>query len=64
VIDTPLFVVVALVVVEVCIRTLIRSNGCPIRTEHAPPTPPEMNEISNDDVCNLEEKEEDGPSSW
>ena len=59
-IDTTLCVVL---VVEVCIRTLIRSNGCPIRTENAPPTPPDMNEMSNDDDCNLEVKEVDaGPS--
>ena len=30
----------------VCIRTLIRSSGWPTNTQHAPPTPPEMKDLS------------------
>lgn len=29
----------------VCMRTLTRSRGWPTRTQHAPPTPPEMKDL-------------------
>lgn len=32
----------------VCIRTLTRSRGWPTRTQHAPPTPPAMKDLSAD----------------
>ena len=32
----------------VCIRTLTRSSGCPTRTQHAPPTPPDMKDFRAD----------------
>lgn len=32
----------------VCMRTLTKSSGWPTRTAHAPPTPPEMKDLSAD----------------
>ena len=35
----------AVVAPPVCMRTLTRSRGWPTRTQHAPPTPPERNDL-------------------
>mmetsp|Transcript_27816 Transcript_27816/g.64570 ORF Transcript_27816/g.64570 Transcript_27816/m.64570 type:complete len:102 (+) Transcript_27816:813-1118(+) len=32
----------------VCIRTLMRSNGCPTKTTQMPPTPPDKNDFKAD----------------
>lgn len=39
----------ALAALPVCMRTFTKSRGCPTRTQHAPPTPPEMKDLSPDD---------------
>jgi hypothetical protein len=39
---------------EVCIRTLTRSNGCPTRTAHAPPTPPATKDLSAESANDID----------
>mmetsp|Transcript_1149 Transcript_1149/g.2511 ORF Transcript_1149/g.2511 Transcript_1149/m.2511 type:complete len:128 (+) Transcript_1149:818-1201(+) len=39
---------VAAPALAVCMRTLTRSRGWPTRTQHAPPTPPEMKDLRAD----------------
>ena len=46
--NIPKTELLAVAVPPVCILTLTRSRGCPTRTQHAPPTPPEMKDLRAD----------------